>query len=145
MNVPGVTHGSGAMAMSAASPMAGGKFDNQFQSAMSSVASLLGTSVASLQSSTQSLSQIAAAKGVGEPQLESAVKAGLQASGTQLGGNRLDNIAHRIATRSPRHHQHRGIQPTGRSTNSGRTGATSGTATVGWSAGTFGSDVDPGA
>jgi hypothetical protein len=88
--------------------MAGGRFDNQFQSAMTSVASLLGTTVSALQTSTQSLAQLAASKGISMSQLTDAIKSGMQSAGTQLSGARLDNIANRIATRRPHHHHHHG-------------------------------------
>ena len=130
MNVSGLSSASGAMAMSHASPMAGGKWDSQYQSAMSSVASLLGSSVPSLQSSSQSLSQLAAGKGVSESSLESAIKSGLQSAGTQLTGGRLDNIAHRVATR---HHGHHRLQAAGSNTNSPDS-STSASGNTQWSA-----------
>ena len=108
MNVLGVTDNQRTSAVSSASAMAGGRFDNQFQSAMTSVASLLGTTVSALQTSTQSLAQLAASKGISMSQLTDAIKSGMQSAGTQLSGARLDNIANRIATRRPHHHHHHG-------------------------------------
>jgi len=132
MNVAGLSAGSGAMAMSHASPMAGGKWDSQYQGAMASVANMLGSSTAALQSSSQSLSQIAGGQGVSQSQLESAIKAGLQSSGSQLTGTRLDNIAHRIAARHPGHH-HRTQPSDGPTSPSGSTASNASNASD-WSA-----------
>ena len=128
MNVLGVTDNPCTSAVSSASAMAGGKFDNQFQSAMNSVASLLGTTVSALQTSTQSLAQLAASKGISMSQLTDAIKSGMQSAGTQLNGARLDNIANRIATRRPHHHHHGAPSPDQAGTSNATTAAGSSTA-----------------
>jgi mevalonate pyrophosphate decarboxylase len=104
MNIQPVSAPQMRPAASMASPIAGGRHDNQYHSALQSVAQLLGSSVSDIKAATatQNLTGIAAGKGVSQQALEASIKAGLQTAGTQLSGNRLDNIAHRVAGSGPR-------------------------------------------
>jgi hypothetical protein len=133
MNVQGISTGQTAAAWSTASPIAGGHHDGHYQAAMGSVADLLGESLTQLATDTrtQSLAQLAAAKGIDPSALQAAIKSGLQQAGSQLSGTRLDNIAERIANMPP--HRHRvhasagGIPPapsTGSATGSSSTSLT---------------------
>jgi len=110
MNISGVTSQNNPGTIDANS-VAATQFDNRLQDAMTSVASLLGTSLNALQTSKQSLSQLAASKGISQSQLTDAIKSVLQQEGTTLSGERLDNLANRIATHRP-HHHHRGAHTT---------------------------------
>ncbi len=105
MIISSVTNENGPGAIGATAT-AGKQFDNRVQDAMTSVASLLGTSLNALQTSSQSLSQLAASKGISQSQLTDAIKSVLQQEGTPLSGERLDNLANRIATHRPRHRHH---------------------------------------
>jgi hypothetical protein len=136
MNVSAVNGGTGAVAWSTASPMAGGKWDNQYQGAMASVAQLLGTSVSELKSTSvgQSLSSLASAQGVAPDKLLAAIKSGLQQSGTQLRGSRLDNIAQRIANHRHRHHGPGAANPAASTAASSPTVDPNGTNPTSWAA-----------
>jgi hypothetical protein len=96
------------MAMSGASPIAGGRFDDQLQGAMGQVASLLHLSQAQLGNqlaSGSTLSDLASKAGVSNQQLVATIKQGLTDAGSKLSGARLDNLANRI---SHHHRLHRG-------------------------------------
>jgi hypothetical protein len=112
MNVQGVTQPNYANGVSGASPIAGGKFDSQFQGAMGDVASLLNMSGQQLAASLAqggNLSSVAQSAGVSQSQLVSTIEKGLTDSGSKLTGTRLENIANRIANnRGLGHHHHHG-------------------------------------
>ena len=100
MQVPGIGGQAHAMTTSGASPVAGGRFEGQWQSAMNTTSSLLGMSRQQLDTSVAqgtNLSAVAAGNGVPEPRLIDTIKQGLQQAGSKLTGDRLDRIANRIA------------------------------------------------
>jgi hypothetical protein len=105
MNIQGITPSNYANGVSGASPIAGGKFDGQFQGAMGDVASLLNMSGQQLAASLApggNLSSVAQSAGVSQTQLVSTIEKGLTDAGSKLTGTRLENIANRIAN-------HRGL------------------------------------
>jgi hypothetical protein len=100
MNVNGIGGQLPGVTASGASPIAGGRFDGQWQYAMNDTSALLGMSRPQLDSSVAqatNLSTVAAGKGVSEQKLLDTIKQGLQQGGSQLSGARLDRIATRIA------------------------------------------------
>jgi hypothetical protein len=104
MNVNALSGQMQAMTTTGASPIAGGRFDGQWQSAMNQTSSLLQMSRTQLDATVNAgsnLSSVAAGQGIGKDQLMNTIKQGLLDAGSQLSGNRLDNIASRIA-----HHRH---------------------------------------